>query len=173
MLVLKEEQMTKEQKEKLVRYLINSNPFLWGVLKATNKKERLKEIKELGFLTAYSEGSNPTYGKVNQDLLVELGIEAILENIVVKKVNDRIAPEHLSAFRRCWESGRTPDKEYLKRNKLYRVQRIVFKEEKEPKDSASIFLQIDRQHDFVERWTVFAGLWFEEIEPNINKTTNE
>jgi hypothetical protein len=165
--------MTKEQKDKLIRYFINSNPFLWGVLKATNKKERLKELRELGFLVGYSDGSNPTYGKVNQDLLVELGIEAILENIVARKVKDRISLEHLSAFRRCWESGRTPDKEYLKKNKLYRVQRIIMNEEKEPKDSASIFLQIDRQHDFIERWTVFAGLWFEEIEPNIKKAIND
>ena len=33
------------------------------------------------------------------------------------------------------------------------------------KDPAFIFVQIDTQHNFVERWTVFAGLWFEEIEP--------
>jgi hypothetical protein len=33
------------------------------------------------------------------------------------------------------------------------------------KDPAHLFVQIDTQHNFVERWTVFAGLWFEEIEP--------
>lgn len=142
-----------------------------GVLEARNKKKRLKEIKELGFLKGYSEGGNPTYSKVNQDLLVELGIEGILERIVVPQVRKRFDKEVLSTLRRHWEQGQTPDKKYLKEKKLYRPRRFVFREEWEdkrlvhPKDPAHIFVQIHPQHEFVERWTVFAGLWFEEIEP--------
>ncbi len=33
------------------------------------------------------------------------------------------------------------------------------------KEQAFVFVKIDTQHNFVERWTVFTGLWFEEIEP--------
>jgi hypothetical protein len=34
-------------------------------------------------------------------------------------------------------------------------------------DPANVFVHVDRQNEFVERWTVFAGLWFEEIEPRL------
>lgn len=163
--------MGRDKAEKLKRYFINAEPFLWGILEARNKKNRLKELKELGFLSDYSEGSNPTYSKINQDLLVELGIDGILERIVVLQVRNRFDTEVLSAFRRNWEQGRTPDKKYLKDKKLFRTHRFVWREEWEdkhplpPKDLAYIFVQIHPQYEFVERWTVFAGLWFEEIEP--------
>jgi hypothetical protein len=163
----------REQSEKLKRYFINADPFLWGVLEAKNKKGRLQELRKLGFLVGYSEGSNATYSRVNQDLLVELGIEGILERIVIPRVINGFAHETLRYFQRCWEQGQTPDMKYLKEHRLYR--RHIFTEDKiyegrEPrivghKDPAHLFVQIDTQHNFVERWTVFAGLWFEEIEP--------
>jgi len=166
-------EMLREQAEKLKRYFINADPFLWGLLENKNKKGRLPELKGLGFLKSYSNGSNPTYSKVNQDLLVELGIEGILERIVVPKVTNGFAPEVLRYFRRCWEQGQTPDMKYLKERKLYR--RHIFAEDNVydgrgscvvgHKDLAHIFTQIHTQYHFVERWTVFAGLWFEEIEP--------
>ena len=165
-------EMPREQAEKLKRYFINADPFLWGVLENKNKKGRLQELEGLGFLKGYSEGSNPTYIKVNQDLLVELGIEGILERIVIPKVTSGFALEVRRYFRRCWEQGQTPDMNYLKERRLYR--RHIFAEDKVydgresrvvgHKDPAHLFVQIDTQHNFVERWTVFAGLWFEEIE---------
>lgn len=161
----------RDQAEKVKRYFINAEPFLWGVLEARNKKNRLKEIKALGFLSAYSEGGNPTYSRMNQDLLVELGIEGILERIVAPQVRNRFDLEILRSLRRYWEQGYTPDRKYLEEKKLYRRRRIVWREEWEdkrpliPKDPAHIFVQIHAQHEFVERWTVFAGIWFEEIEP--------
>lgn len=168
-------EMPREQAEKLKMYFINADPFLWGVLEKKKKKERLGEIKRLGFLKNYSEGSNPTYSKVNQDLLVELGIEGILKHIVVPKVISGFNPEVLRYFRRCWEQGQTPDLKYLKDQKLYRERHFTTDEvhdgwsDKPPiaghKDPAFVFVEIDRQHAFVERWTVFAGLWFAEIEP--------
>lgn len=167
-------EMLREQAEKLKRYFINADPFLWGLLGKKNKKGRLQELRELGFLKSYSEGSNPTYNKVNQDLLVELGIEGILERIVLPKVTNGFAPEVLRYFRRCWEQGQTPDMKYLKEHRLYQKRMfsedIVYGKRDEPlivghKDLAHIFTQIHTQYHFVERWTVFAGLWFEEIEP--------
>ena len=86
--------------------------------------------------------------------------------------------ETLRYFRDCWDQGQTPDLKYLIKNKLYH-QRTFFSvtqpEVREAftldpvvvgyKDPAFVFVQIETQHNFVERWTVFAGLWFEEIEP--------
>lgn len=170
-------QIPKEQAEKLKRYFINADPFLWGVLEAKNKRGRLKELKEQGFLQNYSEGSNATYGRINQDLMVELGIEGILERIVVRRVTRAFPHDVLGYFRRCWEQGQNPDMKYLVERRLYRKHIFtdgnVF-ERRGPivgnrivghKDPAQLFVQIDTQHNFVERWAVFAGLWFEEIEP--------
>jgi hypothetical protein len=41
------------------------------------------------------------------------------------------------------------------------------------KDPAFIFLEINESLDFVDRWTVFAGLWFEIIDPLITKEEKE
>lgn len=175
-------QIPRDQAEKLKRYFINADPFLWGILGAKNKKQRLKELKNDGLLRNYSEGSNATYSKINQDLLVELGIEGILERIVVPRVRKTYPPDVLSYFRRCWDQGQNPDMKYLAEQRLYRkrifTEASVY-ERKGPivgnrivghKDPAHLFVQIDTQHNFVERWTVFAGLWFEEIEPLLEAT---
>src|SRR3989304_4558356 len=121
--------ITKEQAGKLGKYFINADPFLWGVLRAKNKKGRLKELKKIGVLAGDSQ-------------------------------------------------GRHPDLNYLVKNKLYRRPTFITLTTPEVydsfgshppvagyKDPAFIFVQIETQHNFVERWTVFAGLWFEEIEP--------
>ena len=170
-------EIPREQAVKLTRYFINADPFLWGISDNKNKKGRLQELREMGLLKEYSVGSNSTYNKINQDLLVELGIEGILERIVVPKIVNGFIPDVLNFFRRCWEQGQTPEIKYLKEHELYK--RHVFSEDNYfdsrgyrivgHKDPAHIFVQIDTQHNFVERWTVFAGLWFEEIEPLISQ----
>jgi hypothetical protein len=127
-------------------------------------------------LDIYSEGSNPTYSKINKDLLVELGIKGILEKIVIPRIQNSFNPETLRYFRDCWEQGQTPDLNYMIKHRIYRKRTFMTQQEVYDnwsslppvvgyKDSAFIFVQIETQHNFVERWTVFAGLWFEEIEP--------
>jgi hypothetical protein len=168
----------REQEEKLRKYFINADPFLWGVLQAKNKKGRLKELKQMGYLSLYEEGSNPIYTKINRDLLVELGITGILEKIVVPRIQNGFSQETLRYFRDCWDQGQTPDLKYLVKNKLYRKHTFTSLPTEEVyddwgslppvvgyKDPAFIFVQIETQHNFVQRWTVFAGLWFEEMEP--------
>jgi len=113
-------EIPREAKGKLKRYLINADPFLWSVLEGKNKKERLKEIKAMGYLTGYSETANPNYSKINQDLLVEIGIEGILERVVVPRIRILFTSEIISYFRRCWEQGQTPTVKYLRENGLYR-----------------------------------------------------
>jgi len=171
--------MNPETREKLRRYLVNADPFLWNVLEKKNKKARIQELLDLGFLAGYLVGTNATYNKINQDLLVEIGIEGIITNIVVPRVTKLFKPDTLQYFRRCWEQGQTPAMEYLKKNRLY--NRHMFSADSEThddwtkalpvvgyKEPAFVFVQIDTQAVFVERWTVFAGLWFEEIEPLIH-----
>jgi len=168
-------EIPRETAEMLRRYFINASPFLWGVLEARKKKERILEIKRMGFLENYSENSKNKYDTINQALLVELGIEDIFNRIVVPLVYKRIGSEALTSFRRHWEQGQLPDKKYLKDNKLYRQHRVTLMEKWEEnhplpeKDPALIFLEINESLDFVDRWTVFAGLWFEIIDPLINK----
>jgi len=169
-------EMTRATKDKLRRYLNNADPFLWNVLDAKNKKGRLKELKEMDFLSNYSDNVNQNYSRINQDLLVELGIEGIFERIVVSRVNALFTTDIIDYFRRCWEQGQTPILKYLREQGLYHRTirrrevyegRLDFYDEPPSgyKDPAFIFVQIETQHNFVERWTVLAGLWFEEIEP--------
>ncbi|MFC1943077.1 hypothetical protein ACFLWO_00645 [Chloroflexota bacterium] len=168
-------EMTKDKRDKLRRYLINADPFFWNVLNMKNKKGRIQELKEMGFLADYSDSANVNYSRINQDLLVALGIEGILERIIVPKVTSLFTADIIDYFRRCWEEGQTPTLDYLRKQGLYRRRyraREVYESHwhyEEPpsgyKDPSFVFLQIETQHNFVERWTVFAGLWFEEIEP--------
>jgi len=168
-------EIARETKDKLKRYMLNADPFLWNTLDAKNKKGRIQELKDIGFLGAYSASANPNYSRINQDLLVELGIEGVLERIVVPKIRGLFTKEIIEYFRRCWEQGQTPALDYLREKGLYRRRygtREVYDSRlhiDEPpsgyKDPSFVFFQIETQYNFVERWTVFAGLWFEEIEP--------
>ena len=172
-------EIARETADTLRRYFLNASPFLWGVLGARKKKERIKEIRGMGFLENYSETSKQKYDTINQELLVELGIEGIIGRIVVPLVYKRLGSEVLKRFRRYWEQGQIPDKKYLKDNRLYHHRRVTFTEHWEEnrlvpeKDPAYIFLEINESLDFVDRWTVFAGLWFEIIDPLITKEEKE
>jgi len=171
-------EIARETADTLKRYFLNANPFLWGVLEGRKKKERILEIKAMGFLDRYLENTKDTYDAINRELLVELGIEGIIERIVVPLVLKRLGSESLKSFRRHWEQGQKPDIKYLENNKLYRRHRIGVTQWEEnhevpEKDPAYIFLDINESLGFVDRWTVFAGLWFEIIEPLITKENGE
>jgi hypothetical protein len=174
-------EIARETKDKLKRYMLNADPFLWNVLDAKNKKGRIKELKAMGFLAGYSESANPNYSRINQDLLVEPGIEGVLDQIVIPKIKALFTEEIMDYFRRCWEQGQTPNLDYLRKQGLYKRRFHAratwdshWDQMLEPpvgyKDPCFVFFQIETQYDFVERWTVFAGLWFEEIEPLIGDT---
>jgi hypothetical protein len=171
-------EISRELAAKLSKYFINADPFMWGALEAKNKKGRIKELQQFGYLADYKEGGNPLYSKINQDVLVEAGIAGIIEKIVVPRIQQGFSPEVLRYFRDCWNQGKTPDLSFLKKYRLYTRVRLLPEEaykvydgrSSSPpaaghKEPAFIFVQIDTQHNYVERWTVFAGLWFEAIEP--------
>jgi hypothetical protein len=46
------------------------------------------------FFSGYSIGTNATYNRINQDLLVELGVEGIITRIVIPKVTALFKPEY-------------------------------------------------------------------------------
>ena len=90
----------------------------------------------------------------------------------------QFSKETLDYFRRCWEQEQTPDIKYLNEHNLYKNKGLLTLKSKEVydgsptdtpavgfRDPAFIFVQIETQFNIVERWTVFAGLWFEIIEP--------
>jgi hypothetical protein len=166
--------LSKEVKEKLTRYFLNADPFLWNVLEGKKKKNRIQELQALGFIKGYSRDSNVSYDRINQDLLIELGIEVILERIVIRRVHNVFTADTLQYLHRCWERGQTPTLEYLRKQGLYQTHPLTSNEVRDElgiqpvagyKEPAFIFVQINTQYNFIERWTVFAGLWFEEIEP--------
>lgn len=167
-------EITKQNADSLKRYFLNANPFLWGVLEARKKKEKILEIQKMGFLRDLSENTKDKYDTINQRLLVELGIEGIMTDIVVPSVYKRLGAENLRRFRRYWEQGQKPDTKYLNDNKIYQVHHIGITRWEEnqmipEKDPAFIFLDINEQLKFVDQWTVFAGLWFEIIDPMLTK----
>jgi hypothetical protein len=173
--------INRETRDKLRRYLINADPFLWNVLEAKNKKGRIQELKALGFLQGYTERGAVNYSRINQDLLVDPGVEGILERIVVPRVKTLFSPDVLDYFRRCWEQGQTPPLSYFKQHRLYRRHLFTSVETYDDwavkpvagyKEQAFVFVEIDTQQSYVERWSTFAAVWFEEIEPLLGSTLN-
>lgn len=171
-------EIPRETAEMLKRYFLNASPFLWGVLEGRKKKERILELHGMGLLEQHSEKTKQTYDTINRDLLVELGIEGIMEQIIVPNVYRRIGADNLALLRRHWDQGQKPDISYLKGKKLYRPVKIGITRWEENqvipgKDPAFIFVRINEQIEFVDSWTVFAGLWFELIEPLLGKEDRE
>lgn len=145
--------METAQQKKLIRYLRNANPFMWGVLPG-NKANVRNKLVEIGMESKIPRTA--TYANLLEDLIDVYGIEIIIKNIeiIVKK---NFTQEDLDILRRFWRGGRLPDTAQLKRYKL--LKRV------------GIFLKVNNQINYVENWTTFAGLWFEEINP-VNESWN-
>lgn len=174
-------QITKYQSEKLTRYMHNAHPFLWGVLGTPNKENTIQEIKGLiADKTSLFSVSNPTYDKMLDDLIFNIRVEGIIERIIDKKLHQRITDDALSELKGYWDHGRMPDLDYLKRKNLFKnedkrgslvVQGSSYQLRNQPAD---IFFNLqhnyrgDKHYIFITEWTVFAGLYFEEILPYLN-----
>lgn len=165
--------LTNETRLILERYIRNADPFLWNTTQATNKKGRIAELQTYGYLKKFTKG-NPTYRMLNDDLLVEPGVEGILKEIVAKRITNTFDPEILAYLRRSWETATIPTMDYLKQNGIYHKHYLTDSETREGpgprppsgyKEQACIFFEIDSAYDYIVRWTTFAGLWFEFIEP--------
>ncbi|OGO04825.1 MAG: hypothetical protein A2Y91_06115 [Chloroflexi bacterium RBG_13_54_8] len=144
--------MDSRQKGKLERYFRNANRFLWG-LPRNNKGQRLNQKEVYKWLRGrrYEFRDGP-YAYVQAQLMQDPGIERIVTDLVIPAVHELFSDKALEYLGDRWNEGRLPDMSFeLKYN---------------VKDSLP-FLETNRQFNYVERWGEFAGLWFEEIEPNI------
>lgn len=135
--------MDAKQKQKLERYLKNSSRFLWG-LGPGNQKENYQWLKGKGF--TFDNGS---YGHVTNQLLENPGIEKIIKELIIPRVKELFTERALDFLRDCWQAGTRPDISFLR---LYNIK------------SATPFLEMNPQFNYVERWGELAGVWFEEIE---------
>jgi hypothetical protein len=171
--------ISMQTQEKFKRIILNSHPFLFGILEKRNKKGRMIELQEMGFLKSYTPGSNPNYSRFYEDLIKEIGIQGIIEKIIIKKLRARFTPDVLDYLRRCWYLGQSPAFEDVKKFGLFNKHPFVneanttgigdFRVEGH-RERAFVFMEINTQFDFVESWTPFAEFWFEEIEPLIGDT---
>ena len=136
--------MDTQQKDKLARYLKNATKFFWG-LGGGKKDENYKWIRGHGF-----EFKDRSYNDVTNQLLANYGIERIIEGIVIPRVKELYGNDLLEVLHQCWKVGLRPNISSLVPNKY---------------GYSSPLLVVNIQNGYVEGWSEFAGVWFEEIEP--------
>jgi len=181
--------MDTGQEEKLTRYLRNAQPFLWGVIPGNKKavlaalRANLKELGEDSIPLA--ENQKPTYSMLTDSLLAKLGIEKVIREIVVPQVRRQFADRMgaLEFLRAHWLSGTLPRWQTLQTLRAPRTVKQRLLEAAHPSDLSTVgkltgdildaFVEINNQYRYVHGWTVFAGLWFEEIEPLLNEATEK
>ncbi len=173
--------METYQIEKLDRYFRNAGRFMWGVIPGDKRIVFMTlraALTELGENTALvPDHKKATYAMVTENLLGKLGIERILTEIVGKQVRRQFADRTgaLDFLRAHWLSGTLPRWQTLQSLRAPRTVKQRFVESMHPsedvllgKQTADIldaFVEVNTQYKYVHGWTVFAGLWFEEIEP--------
>lgn len=169
------------QKDKLERYLRNADQFLWGIIPGNKKavftslREMLQEIGEER--VSIPERGASTYAMATESLLAKLGIVRVITEIVALQLKREFSkrPGAIDFLRAHWSSGTLPRWQTLvtlrapKPLKQKILDSISSGEPtKRPRQTADIldaFVQVNTQFEYVRGWTVFAGLWFEEIEP--------
>ncbi len=137
--------MDQNQRDKLERYFRNANRFLWG-LSRENQKNTYPWLSDKG----YDIPSRTSYADATDLLLANYGIEALLGDLIVPRVEELFTAGALDFLRTCWQNGIRPD---IHLTHAYNMK------------DAYPFLKINLQYNYVEGWGTFAGLWFEEIEP--------
>jgi hypothetical protein len=185
-----EEHMDPRQKEKWERYMRNAERFMWGVIPG-NKRAVFTQLqtllKELGQGSAtVSEHQKATYSMLTENLLSKLGIERVIREIVAGEVKRQFEhqPGALDFLRAHWLSGTLPRWQTLQSLRAPRtVKQRLFDAVEPKKDTREIyqqtsdildaFVEVNTQYRYVHGWTVFAGLWFEEIEPLLKESVEE
>lgn len=180
--------MDAGQKAKLQRYFRNADRFMWGVIPGDKRVvfETLRTVlTELGKNTALvHEYKKSTYAMVIENLLAGIGIETILTKIVVGQVRQQFADRRatLEFLRMHWMSGTLPRWQTLQSLRVPRTIKQKLLDAVESKDTHArrqqtsdildAFVEVNTQYNYVHGWTVFAGLWFEEIEPLLGEATS-
>ena len=136
------------QANKVGRYLQNSSRFLWG-LGPGNQAKNYAWLRSKGF-----EFKKGNYGDVTRELLEGYRLDKIVTDLITPQVKSMFPENAVGYLRTCWDVGTQPDISMLR---AYNVQ------------SWLPFLEINNQFNYIERWGEFAGLWFEEIEPDLGQ----
>ena len=142
--------MDAKQKGKLERYFKNASRFLWGIGNK-NQKETYHWLKSYGKkrLGADFDFKEGPYRDVIARLLQNPGIERLLKDLVVPRVKELFSNEVLEFLHVSWNAGTLPDISYLKHYNI---------------EDATPFLEVNKWYNYVERWSDFAGVWFEELD---------
>jgi hypothetical protein len=164
--------MDDRLKGKLTRYIQHyATDFLFGLPEGTNDFEKGRQKHIYQSLRAWGKKTwghqfdfrDRPYDEVTSQLLNDPGIEKLVQDYIVKRVNELFSGDLLSDLRFYWRDGSKPNEAFLRR---YRIDR----------QSASPFLVVSElklnqtvNHN-VDRWGEFAWLWFEEIEPWIRES---
>ena len=177
------------QTDKLTRHLHNAEPFLWGVIPGGKKavlavlQTNLKELGEDSILVAQNQ--KPTYSMLTDSLIAKLGIERVIIEIVARQVNRQFndRPGALDFLRAHWMSGTLPRWKILQSLRAPKTLTQKFLDAVNPKtpvvvgrqtaDILDAFVEVNPQYQYVHGWTVFAGLWFEEIESVLKEGCEE
>ncbi len=143
------------QKEKLERYLRNANKFLWGLSRRDQKGtyEWLQKTHKPKY-----EFNKGQYQYVIDQLIKRYGVEKIIEEVIVPRVEDLFNPSVLSFLRNRWQEGLVPTLNEIKQFNFIASDWRPFLE-----------VNGQLQYEYVESWGQFAGVWFEEIEPCLQK----
>lgn len=143
--------MDRQQKERLSRYFMNNYKFFWGLIRG-NQTQNYRWLRGKGLTV-----ETGSYTHVASNLLAEPGIEKLITDVVIPRVNELFAPAAMDYFRTCWEAGTRPDISVLKMYNLDSPQ------------NADPFVEINSQFNYVVRWGDLAGIWFEEVEKTWGK----
>ena len=173
--------MDTNQKEKLERYFRNADRFMWGVIPGDKKtvfialKTLLEQLGEDSAMV--SDHRKSTYAMVIENLITSIGIERILTQIIAEEVRRQFKGRSpaLDFLRAHWISGTLPRWQTLQSLRPPKNIKQKIKDAIDPKsdfpgrrqnsDIIDAFVDVNSQYSYVRGWTVFAGLWFEEIEP--------
>ena len=136
--------MNSKQEAKLERYFKNTGGVFWGLVPGNNQKEIYQWLRDKGY-----GGISGPYGNVIRRFLEDPGIEGIISEIIIPRIEDRFSREAMKRLRNCWKAGSVPDDKDLQYLKAH--------------DYTSPFIEVDEDSGLY-KWSVFAGLWFEEIE---------
>lgn len=154
--------MRKDREERLERYLLNADPFLWGIQGRRNKSDTycwLKGRLKKAWPALVDFPDRAPYEDVSRLLIGSPGIEELTRGLIIPTVTELPVGDFIKDLRFRWMAGRHPDSDFLKERGLQEGQGWPFvAEENYP------FVQDGQKKKYVRGWTQFAGVWFEEIE---------
>ena len=151
--------MENKRLGRLEHYLLNSDRFCWGLIKG-NQATVFDWLKYKGF-----HFSKAKYSEVMKQLLHEPGITVLLEKVIMPSVKERFPTETLAVLSQHWNLGELLD--------LNQAKALAVKGSGTTELDLAYqwrpFLEINTEFHYVERWGQFAGIWFEEIQPYLEK----